>query len=66
MYIVSSAYAVLCSTEQLSGLVLNVGGGVTHAVPIYETVVLQHAVMRLDLAGEDITQALVKPLTEKV
>jgi len=66
VYFVSSAYAALCSTEFLSGLVLNVGAGVVHAVPIYEAHVLHHGIMRLDIAGNDLTEMLIKPLVSKV
>jgi len=61
--IVTTAYASLCSTDHMSGLVLSVGGGVTHATPIYETIVLPHGIMRLDVAGNDLTEILIKPLT---
>jgi actin-related protein len=63
--LVSSAYSALCSTEFLSGLVLNVGAGVTHAVPIYEANVLHHGIQRLDVSGNDLTEALIKPITSK-
>lgn len=63
-YTMWQAVLALYASGRTTGLALDMGDEVTRFVPVYEGYALSHAMLRLDLGGDDITKYLMRLLNE--
>ena len=65
LYVATQAVLSLYASGRTTGIVVESGNDVTHVVPIYGSHPLPHAILREDLAGDDLDEWMLRLLTER-
>ena len=65
LFVLSAPLAALYAAARTTGIVVDIGYNAAHTVPIFEGKVLPHAVLRLDVAGLELTTYMLTLLNKK-
>ena len=65
LHITSSPLLALFATGRTTGVSIAIGDATVFVVPVIEGVAVAHAIMRLDIGGRDMTDYLMKIMTER-
>ncbi|XP_075403168.1 uncharacterized protein LOC142445330 [Tenrec ecaudatus] len=64
LYLANQGVLALYSCGKTTGMTIESGDGMTYFVPIFEGCPLRQSIMKLDIAGQDLTLYLLKLLSE--
>ena len=62
--LMNTAALSMYSTGNVSGIVVESGESLTYTAPVFEGYAIPHAILKLDIAGQDVTQQLIHELEE--
>ena len=62
--IMNTAVLSMYSSGRVSGLVAEVGEGISYTVPVFQGYALPHAQIKLEVAGWDVTHRMINSLEE--
>lgn len=64
-YVALQGVLSLYATGRTTGIVLDIGDGVTHTIPVFDGYCIPYAVNRYDLAGRDVTNYMRRLLEDR-